>query len=148
MGKTLGYMITWTTYGTWLQGDKRGYVKYGKVLGENKSLREANIAYQRSRAVKLKRDEREIVRKAIENEAGMLGQEIYAPSVCSNHVHVVVDNIDEPIDRTAGRYKRAGTMALRRNGFEGRVWTKGYDKRFCFDKKALREKVKYVKRHG
>ena len=29
MEKTLGYMITLTTYGTWLQGDKRGYVKNG-----------------------------------------------------------------------------------------------------------------------
>ena len=92
--------------------------------------------------MKLRRDEREIVRKAIENEARRLEQEIYALTVCSNHVHIVVDNIDEPIYRTAGRYKRAGTRALRRNGFVGRVWTKGYDKRFCFDKKALEDKDK------
>ena len=31
MAKTLGYMITWTTYGTWLQGDERGYVKDGNI---------------------------------------------------------------------------------------------------------------------
>ena len=31
MAKTLGYLITWTTYGTWLQGDERGYAKKGKV---------------------------------------------------------------------------------------------------------------------
>ncbi len=55
MGKTLGYMITWTTYGTWLQGDKRGYVKEGEISGENKRLREANLAAQRSKEVKLGR---------------------------------------------------------------------------------------------
>lgn len=148
MGKTLGYMITWTTYGTWLQGDKRGYVKDGEVSGENKELREANRAAQKSKGVKLRRKEKEIVRKAIGSEAEKLGQRIYAVAVCSNHVHVVADNIDEDLGKVAGRYKRAGTMALRRKGFVGRVWTKGYDKRFCFDKKALEERIRYVQRHG
>jgi len=27
MARMIGYMLTWTTYGTWLQRDKRGYVK-------------------------------------------------------------------------------------------------------------------------
>jgi len=27
MARMIGYMLTWTTYRTWLQGDKRGYVK-------------------------------------------------------------------------------------------------------------------------
>jgi len=31
MAKTLGYMITWTTYGTWLQGGEKGFVKNGVV---------------------------------------------------------------------------------------------------------------------
>lgn len=28
----IGYMITLTTYGSWMQGDKRGYVKKWKNL--------------------------------------------------------------------------------------------------------------------
>jgi len=43
MPRTVGYMITWTTYGTWLQGDERGYVKNGKVLRENKRLWKTQI---------------------------------------------------------------------------------------------------------
>ena len=27
--QALAYFITWTTYGTWLPGDKRGWVKAG-----------------------------------------------------------------------------------------------------------------------
>ena len=27
MSDMVGYMLTWTTYGTWLQGDERGWVK-------------------------------------------------------------------------------------------------------------------------
>jgi len=38
MSEIIGYMLTWTTYGTWLQGDARGYVKNGKILSENKGL--------------------------------------------------------------------------------------------------------------
>jgi hypothetical protein len=30
MSKTVGYMVTWTTYGTWLQGEKKGFVKDGE----------------------------------------------------------------------------------------------------------------------
>ena len=91
---------------------------------------------------------KEIVRKAIVSEAEKLGQRIYALAVCSNHVHVVADNIDEAVGKVAGHSKRAGTMALRKKGFLGMVWTKGYDKRFCFDKKALEERIRYVQRHG
>jgi len=43
MAKTFGYMVTRTTYGTWLQGDKRGYVKNGKIFSENPYLKKANI---------------------------------------------------------------------------------------------------------
>ncbi len=25
MGKVIGYMVTWTTYGTWLQGEEKGF---------------------------------------------------------------------------------------------------------------------------
>jgi len=37
--KIIGYMITWTTYGSWLQGGKRGYVKNGKILPANDKLK-------------------------------------------------------------------------------------------------------------
>jgi len=40
MAKTVGYMLTWTTYGTWLQGEKKGFVKDGEVMGENTMLKQ------------------------------------------------------------------------------------------------------------
>ncbi len=33
MPRMIGFMATWTTYGTWLQGNKRGYVNIGKSCG-------------------------------------------------------------------------------------------------------------------
>jgi len=147
MGKMLGYMLTWTTYGSWLQGDRRGYVKDGELLGENPKLWKANIKSQSDNKVTLKEQEREIVRKAILNEAEKLGQKIYSLAVCSNHVHLVAGYISDPINEVVGYYKNTARAALQTNGFVGRVWTKGYDKRYCFDERSLKQRIDYVRRH-
>jgi REP element-mobilizing transposase RayT len=71
-----------------------------------------------------------------------------AISVWSNHVHIVQRYNGRPIEKTVRIYKNTATAALRRAGFEGKVWTRGYDKRFCFSEKELRARVDYVNRHG
>ena len=38
MQKTLAIMFTMTTYGTWLRGDRRGWVDHGRVLPPNPEL--------------------------------------------------------------------------------------------------------------
>jgi len=68
--------------------------------------------------------------------------------VCSNHVHAVVGCDGQDIEEIAGRFKNAGRVALKDVGFEGKVWTRGYDKRFCFDEKDLRARVAYVNKHN
>ena len=141
-------MLTWTTYGTWLQGDVRGYVKDGKTLKGNAALLRANVESQKDKTVRLNGAQKEIVRSAIFEEAERLGQRILALVVWSNHVHLVADNIDESVGVVAGRYKRAARWALKREGFEEKVWTKGYDKRFCFDGEELRGRIEYVEGHA
>jgi len=42
MQKVLGYMLTWTAYGSWLQGDRRKYVKNGQILDPNTPLENKN----------------------------------------------------------------------------------------------------------
>ena len=147
MGKVIGYMVTWTTYGTWLQGSKGGYVKDGQVHSARPGLKKANIKRQKDRKFILTRENGEVVRKAILDEAKKLGQKIYAMTVATTHVHMVVDVIDEPIETAVARYKRAGTKSMRAKGITGKVWTKGYDKRFCFDVKSLKNRIDYVERH-
>jgi len=147
MVKTLGYMVTWTTYGSWLQGDARGYVKDGKILGENKGLEQANRKMLTGDRFKLKKEQREVARRAILLEAERIGEKILAISVCSNHIHVVIGKGGNSVDKVVNRFKSAAYYALRENGVEERVWTRGYDKRFCFDENSLAERIKYVERH-
>jgi REP element-mobilizing transposase RayT len=144
MAKTLGYMITWTTYGTWLQGDERGYVKKGLIRSGSKGLMQANRRLQLQDAVQLSKLEQQVVRKAIMKEAVSQGHHIYALSVQPTHVHVVIAYTPESISTTVAYYKKAGRLALKCKGYTGKLWTRGYDKRFCFDEESLKHRIEYV----
>lgn len=148
MAKTVGYMITFTTYGTWLQGDAKGFVTDGEVRGENIALKKSNVGNLKGTAVRLGRREKEIVRNAIIEAAKRFEQKILAITVYSNHVHIVCEYVDVPINVIVGYYKNAGRVALQKNGFGGKVWTRGYDRRFCFTGDELARRIKYVKNHN
>jgi REP element-mobilizing transposase RayT len=148
MAKTIGYTITFTTYGTWLQGDAKGFVTEGEVRGENIALKKSNIGNLKgAAAVRLGQREKEIVRNAIIEAAKRFEQEILAIAAYSNHVHIVCEYVDVPINVIAGYYKNAGRVALQKKGFKERVWTKGFDRRFCFSEKELKVRVNYINKY-
>lgn len=140
----LAYMLTWTTYGTWLQGDERGYCKDGETFGANPNLYRSNYNSLKHKPVYLSNIQRDIVKAGIHREAKRIGQHVYALTVQSNHVHLILKNTKDSIESTAHRYKRTATHILRKDGFEGKVWTKGYDKRYCYNPDQLNAKIKYV----
>jgi len=144
----VGYMITWTTYGTWLQGDKRGYVKDGNIIEGNEGLHKANAARLKNPPTKLNGEHRNIVHQAIVRKGEEIGQKTYAIAVCSNHVHIVADHTSDSIEQVVSYYKNAARLALRGSGLVGRIWTKGFDKRFCFDGEELESKIRYVENHA
>jgi len=147
MARTLGYMITFTTYGTWLQGDDRGFVKNGKIYAGNQSLADSNKQNLSKNPVRLSKTHRVIIAEAIFEKADHLNQKILALAVCSNRVYIVADYISMPIGKVVSYYKNAAQAALRKAGLAGRVWTKGFDKRYCFDEQALKSRIDYVNSH-
>ena len=148
MGRMVGYMLTWSTYGSWLQGDEKGYVKRGKVLGGNRALENSNLASLVKEKVFLTDQQRKVVHDAILEEAARYGQPVHALSVLSEHVHLVLGCVDRlSIERAVCSYKNATISAMVASGFAGKVWTKGYDKRFCYDEQSLRARIAYVHRH-
>jgi REP element-mobilizing transposase RayT len=140
-------MVTWTTYGSWLQGDKRRYVKDGKVLDVDEHIYSLCKKLQKSPAVKLRSKEKKVVHQVIMTEAERTGHQVEALIVCSNHVHLVARWSYHPIGKIVSGYKNAAMFALHNLGRSGRIWTRGYDKRYCFDEESLRARVDYVKRH-
>ena len=147
MRNTVGYMVTWTTYGSWLQGDKRGYVRKGEVLSGSEELERTNKRVRRGGAVKLNKTEREIIRRAILAEGERIGERILALSVQSNHVHVVIAVGGKTISKVVSRLKCAAYYGAQKDGAGRRLWTRGYDKRLCLDEQSLRHRVAYVNKH-
>ena len=146
--RMIGYLVTWITYGSWLQGDKRGYVKKGKILTQNNKLKSANLKRQKYPTVKLKQEQKQIVEQAILEEAHRIKHKIFAIAVCSNHVHIVASVSEESIEQAVHRYKYSATWALRKFTSQEKIWSKGFDKRFCFTDRELENKIRYVRSHN
>ncbi len=107
----LGFMITWTTYGTWLQGDERGYVKNGQIRPGNEALKKANKVLQSQDMVRLSKAQQEVVQTAIMKQAQLRDHHIYALAVRSNHIHIVLEYTPEPISRIVAYYKNAASRS-------------------------------------
>jgi len=147
MARMIGFMATWTTYGTWLQGNKKGYVKNGTTLEANPELEKSNEESLKHDKIKIPKSLSVIVKNAILKEAEEIGQKVYAIAVYSNHVHIVVESIGKRCGYSVGRFKKAATKTLRKYGYNDKVWTKGFDKRYCYHEQELEKKIQYVQRH-
>ncbi|OQA02724.1 MAG: hypothetical protein BWY69_00898 [Planctomycetes bacterium ADurb.Bin401] len=144
----IGYMLTWRTYGTWLQGDERGYIKDGQLLNQNQKLEQANKENLKKEPIEFNAMQIEAVKKSIIQEAKRLNQKIYALSVLPNHIHLLVEKIDESIESTAAFYKTTARISLYKNGLEGKIWAKGYDKRYIFTQEELLNRMVYILKHN
>jgi len=147
MKKVIGYMLTWTTYGTWLQGDNKGWVKEGEVYRPNEKLKTVNEESQKKKRVALSKSAIKQVESAILQEAEKLKQKIFAITVGPTHVHIVCKKIEETIEVVAARYKTKARKALKELGYNGKIWTKGYYKGYCYSKAELQNRIDYVNGH-
>ncbi len=146
MDRTLGTMLTMTTYGTWLRGDQRGWVDEGKTypadpeleLMHRKQMKYEPYLFPASCFL----DVGQWIGESLRQRKDAL---ILALTVQSWHCHIVVGPSRHSIADLVKCVKDAVRYGLR----IGRpIWTAGYDKRFCFDEKSLRARIAYVERHN
>ena len=147
MKKILGYMLTWTTYGSWLQGDRRKYVKDGQILEPNPSLERKNKANMKYPKILLTPAQKKIIEEAIMEESVGLNQNIYAFAIGASHILMVTDCNFISAASVVSHYKNAARLVMERNGFIGRLWTKGFSVRYCFDENQLNNVIRYVINH-
>ena len=147
MSALIGYMVTCTTYGSWLQGDERGYVKQGRTCPEDNAIRQANLNALKTPPVTLIKSEQKVVYEAIVSESGLIAQKICALAVCPDHVHLAAKPCRKSIEQIVSRYKNKAMFALRKYGREGRIWTRSFDKRFCFTAEQLAARITYIRNH-
>ncbi len=151
----LAYFLTWTTYGTWLPGDARGWVKKG-VLGIQESDPERALAAEAAMAepaVVLTSAQRVLVEDTIRDHCRRRGWTLHAVNARTNHVHVVVTaerDADEVMDQLKAWCARklsdqAGlTQPVARKAGRRRWFTEGGDKEKIEDEEHLANAIRYV----
>lgn len=151
----LAYHIVWTTYGTWLPGDARGWVKKKASGIQEPDPRRERLARQRMAegAVLLTMRQRAIVEQTIREHCRIREWSLHDVSVRSNHVHVVVTADCDP-DEVMGPLKAwcsrrlsdaAGLTSAVASGAGRRRWfTEGGDKEVIEHEAYLENAIRYV----
>jgi REP element-mobilizing transposase RayT len=135
-GDPIAFFITWTTYGTWLPGDERGWVQKGNpnIQQPNFSIQQAARAKMTGEPVALSPAMRSVVDQVIVDHVRIRGWLLHARNVRSNHIHVVVSANCDP-EKVREQLKAWGSRRLSEfAGFVGRGkngqkrwWTEGGD---------------------
>ncbi len=147
MTAPLAYLITWTTHGTWLPGEDRGWVQYGVAGVQASNPARKELARQRLDAppVILDAEQRALVESTIRAHCAFRLWTLLAVNVRSNHVHVVVTADAEPA-KVMDQFKawcsrrlneRAGTPPER-------WWTRHGSTKWINDEGYLRNAIRYV----
>jgi REP element-mobilizing transposase RayT len=91
MNDPIAYFLTWPTYGTWLSGDERGWVDYGRGWQppDPAGLLESQ-ARMTETACWLTVQERELVEAQVKETCAHRRWTLHAVNCRSNHMHVVV----------------------------------------------------------
>lgn len=146
MGNTRAILFTMTTYGTWLRGDRRGWVDDGVIFPADQELEAAD----RNR---LKHSVYTFPKDRLLDIGAMIGESLIARKQASIlalhigcwHTHFVLGATKHDLGDIAKCAKDAARWGLR---IDRPIWTDGYDKRFCFDDQSTRNRVRYVERHN
>ena len=128
--ETYAYFLTWTTYGTWLPGDTRGWRKKGAGPQVPRPLLERWCCQQMTGdTVLLALNDRDTVERACQEHCDVRGWTLLAASARTNHVHVVV-LADAPPKKVRDQLKANCTRCLRSQAEPlsvEKTWTKGGD---------------------
>jgi hypothetical protein len=155
MPDPLAFFLTWTTYGTWLPGDDRGWVERGKghQLPDSMRKREAELRMTEDACV-LDDEQRELVEQTIEAHCPIRGWELHAVNCRTNHVHVVVSAnrapnvVREQFMAWCTRKLRELEIARSRDPqapLRENWWTERGSERWIGDKESLDAAILYVR---
>jgi REP element-mobilizing transposase RayT len=156
-------LITWTTHGSWLPGDPRGFRTRGRRLNIPPPARYANTdeeAYDAKNwerlfeyhkhiskgAICLDRQQRDFINRRIAGLAAECGVEAEAIHVGSNHVHVLVECGNLEVAKFVKRLKGVTSRELSEHGLKGNVWARRYHVRRIPDE-GLKGVIRYLRGH-
>ena len=149
----LAYFITWTTYGSWLPGDDRGWVKRGErtVHPPDPLRRETAMDLMADDAVVLAAPQRAVVDTTIVRHCSIRHWILHARNARTNHVHVVA-SAATPGEAMRSQFKAWCSRALseqegqigRSKHGQRRWWTEGGDIEWINSEESLHNVIRYV----
>ena len=146
-GEPVAYFLTWTTYGTWLLGDERGWNRKGTVENQlpNPFFAEIAAADLKEKSFLLAGTDRLLVEKAILAHCEIRNWVLHAVNVRSNHAHVVVEASGYKPDVVAGQFKAWSTRKLKAiHPGRKRFWTQGSSCRWINGENGLEKAIEYT----
>ncbi|MEX2167851.1 MAG: transposase [Pirellulales bacterium] len=151
----LAYHITWTTYGTWLSGDERGWIKKKTpgIQPPDPALENQSRDRMVEEAVVLSATQRSLVEQTIRDHCRIRNWPLHAVNARSNHIHIVVTADRDPdevmnqlkawcsrkLSDAAGLKDIVAVKAGRRHWF-----SEGGDKELIEDEAYLNNAIQYV----
>jgi len=153
MPRVHGYLITWSTYGSFLHGDARGAVDRSGEHGPGRPRQQPDTGrehFERSElagpAMVLDGPKREVVEQTIRAHAAYRAWSVLALHVRARHLHLVVRAGEAP-EKVMGECKAWCTRRLREAGLvtpEQKVWARHGSTRYLFHEEEVRGAVRYV----
>jgi REP element-mobilizing transposase RayT len=147
MSEPLAYHLTWQTYGSWLPGDARGWVKGGKygIRGPQPFLEDYARRSLKHAAVALDGEQRGIVEWTVREHCRIRQWILHAVNPRSTHVHVVVTTPIDP-NQAMGQLKAWCSRRLSESTTNApeRWWASGGSTKWINDERYLEEAIKYV----
>jgi len=149
---TTHYLITFSTYGSWLHGESRGSVDQSNNLPgtpyspENEALKSHEQQAMSGEPRALDGAMRPIVRDSVQEVCAHRGWGLLAANVRSNHVHVVVA-ADQAPERVMNDFKSYATRRLTEAGLhaEGsKLWARHGSTRYLNDDAAVSAATQYT----
>ena len=152
MNDPLAYLITFTTYGTWLHGrdpgsvDREHNVPGTPVLATDPALEAANRQRLRQEPYQLDEARRTVVLRTIREVAAHRRWQLWAVHVRTNHVHIVVTAARKP-EKVMADFKAWASRRLREACGESADrdrWTQHGSTRYLNTQASLDAAVAYV----
>jgi REP element-mobilizing transposase RayT len=148
MSEPLAYLITWTTHGTWLPGDERGWVqKYvpGVQAGDPARLGEAQQKMDKPPIV-LDAEQRALVETTVRAHCDIRRWLLHALNARSNHVHVVVTAPETDPAKVMDQFKAWCSRRLneRAGHAQEHWWTRHGSTKWINDESYLQNAIRYV----
>ena len=154
MPDPLAFFLTWTTYGSWLPGDERGWAeKPGRFREPDTERRSTARQLMTETKLTLESDQRQIVETTIADHCRIRRWELLAVSCRTQHVHVVVAAPNRDPEEVMDQFKAWCTRRLKEHQaskpeapvkVRNNWWTQRGSKRRLFDEASVEAAVRYV----